>query len=110
MVPALDEHERRALTLFLHLLEEGAADLQPQADAARAFRGPDGHIVVPVRVSGREPNMGLALLMAQKAEQVCKQTGSRFLLAQRPMQDLSNRLYVWTGEAWRAMLYPTPTG
>jgi len=110
MGPALDEHERRALARFLHLLEEGAADLQPQADAARAFRGPDGHIVVPVRVSGREPNMGIALLMAQKAEQVYKQTGSRFVLAQHPIQDLSNRLYIWTGEAWKPVAGPAPTG
>lgn len=99
----LDEHERRALGQFLDLMEEAAFEPRPQVDQHRIFRSSDGQIIVPVILSAQEPSLHMAMLMAKKAEQVCKQTGCRFVLAQRPEKDPRQRTYVWADEAWQTL-------
>jgi hypothetical protein len=99
----LDEHERRALSQFLDLMEEAAFEPRPQVDRQRIFRGPDGQIIVPVTLPAQEPSLHTAMLMAKKAEQVCKQTGCRFVLAQRLEKDPKGRTYVWADGAWQVL-------
>ena len=98
-----DDHERRALRTFLHLLEDECFEPKPVVEEDRVFRGPDGQIIVPVTVQTAEPSVSLALLMEHKADHLYKQTGCRFVLAQRPAKDPTHRLYVWTGSVWQAL-------
>ncbi|MBM4121244.1 MAG: hypothetical protein FJ249_01450 [Nitrospira sp.] len=100
---ALDEHERLALDQFLGLMEEASFEPRPQVDQRRIFRSPDGQIIVPVTLSAQEPSLHMAMLMAKKAEQLCKQSGCRFVLAQRPEKDPKGRTYVWADEAWQTL-------
>lgn len=99
----LDEHERRALTEFLRMLEEESCEPPLVAEEGRVFRGPDGQIIVPVTLQTAEPSVSLALMMEHKADHLYKQTGCRFVLAQRPAKDPTQRLYVWTGSVWQAL-------
>lgn len=99
----LDEHERRALGQFLHLLEEERFEPKPRVEETHIIRGPDGQIVVPVVLNADKRSVSLALLMAHKAEHVYKQTGSRFVLAQRLETDPENQYYVWVDAAWKCL-------
>lgn len=96
----LDEQERLALDQFLHLLKEERFEPEPIPDLSRILRTAEGQIIVPVRVNAEEPSVSLALLMAHKADQVYKQTGCRFILAQQPERDPKHLLYVWAEEEW----------
>ena len=62
----LDEHERRALGTFLHVLEEERFEPKPQVQEAHILRGPEGQIIVPVVLDADELSMSMALLMAHK--------------------------------------------
>ena len=99
----LDEHERRALTEFLRMLEEESFESPLVAEEGRVFRGPDGQIIVPATVRAQELSVSAALLMEHKADHLYKQTGCRFVLAQRPAKDPAQRLYIWTGSVWQAL-------
>lgn len=99
----LDEHERRALAQFLRLLAEEPFQTTPMVEEAHVKRGPDGQIIVPVTISGEAPSLSLALLMGHKAEHLLKQTGCRFVLAQRPDKDPEGKLYVRTEDAWHTV-------
>ena len=99
----LDEHERLTLTEFLHLMEQEAFEPRPKVEKNRIFRGADGQIIVPVVLSAEEPSLSLAMLMAHKAEHLYKQTGCRFVLAQRLEQDPQNRLIVWAEGSWKSL-------
>ena len=99
----LDEHERRALMEFLRMLEEESFEPPLVAEEDRVFRGPDGQIIVPATVRAQELSVSAALLMGHKADHLYKQTGCRFVLAQRPAKDPTQRLYVWTGEGWKSV-------
>jgi hypothetical protein len=99
----LDQLENDALHHLMRLLQE--ADVSPPvtADASRLSRAKDGRIIVPVEMEAVEPSVPLALLATHKAEQVYKQTGCRFVIAQRPLQDPEHRTYVWGEDQWGTM-------
>ena len=99
----LDEHERRALSQFLRLLEEESFDPSPQVEETRILRGPEGQIVVPVVLDADERSLSLALLTAHKSEQVYKQTGCRFVLAQRLRKEPEGEYYIWAGDGWQPL-------
>lgn len=99
----LDERERAALQQFIRYLQEERFDGVPTVDEGSVVRQMDGQILVPVSLATQEPNLHLALLMARKADHVYKQTGCRFLLAQRPLQDPKQSRYVWADGAWQAV-------
>lgn len=96
----LDRFENDALHHLLRLLKE--APLQPRAEPQieRLSRGKDGHFILPLAVDAAEPSLSLALLAAHKAEQVHKQTGCRFIVAQQPLRDPEHRTYVWGEDRW----------
>lgn len=96
----LDQLENDAFHHLMRLLQE--ADVSPPvtADASRLSRAKDGRIVVPIEVEAVEPSIPLALLATHKAEQVYKQTGCRFVIAQRPVRDPQQRTYVWGDNRW----------
>ncbi len=97
----LDEQERLALDHFLQLLEEERCEPRPNVDRRGVLRGPEGQIIVPVSIGAEKPDLHLALLMEHKAEQIYKQTGCRFVLAQRPEQDSHRRTFIWSEARWR---------
>jgi hypothetical protein len=97
----LDDHEKEALRHFLEAIRELPPELQPQEIEERVSRGMDGAIIVSLTVQGAEPNLSLALLIAQKAEQLYKQTGCRFQLAQRAVGDPTALFYIWSGGTWK---------
>ncbi len=99
----LDEHERRALSQFLRLLDEEGLDPKPEVDRAHILRGPEGQIYVPVVLDTAEPSVNLALHMAHKAEHVYKQTGSRFVIAQRLKHDPKAQYHIWLDGAWKPL-------
>lgn len=99
----LDEHEQRALEEFLRVLEEEHLTPKPLVDKKEIYRGPDGQIIVPVVLKANEPSLSLALFMAHKAEQVCKQTGCRFLICQRLDKDKNNQRYIWANDTWQPL-------
>ncbi len=106
--PTLDQSEQQALDEWLALLHEGAPEVQPRTDTSHAFRGSDGRIVVPVVVRGTAPSLSLALLMAQKDEQIYRQFGVRLQIAQRPDGDPKPQLHLWDGQAWVIMAWRSP--
>ncbi|MBI4400260.1 MAG: hypothetical protein HY581_01340 [Nitrospirae bacterium] len=100
---ALDEHERRALGQLVHLMEKESFESRPTVDERHVFRGPEGQIIVPVTLDAEKPSLPLAMLMAQKAEHLYKQTGCRFVLAQCPGKDPQKRMYLWAEGTWRLL-------
>lgn len=99
----LDEHERLALGRFLRLLAEEPFEPRPKVEEDRILRGPDGQIIIPVALNADGPSLSLAMLMAEKAEHLYKQTGCRFVLAQRPEKDPQKRMYLWSEGAWQSV-------
>jgi hypothetical protein len=97
----LDEQERQALEQFVSALEHEQFDAPPTVDRPRLSRGTDGRIIVPVTLPSDTPDLHMAMLMAHKAEQLYKQTGCRFVLAQKPARDAQGRTYVWAEGAWQ---------
>ena len=100
----LDQQERRALVQFLSFVEEAGLAVKTVAEAEHVFRGSDGRIVVPVDVDAADPSLSLALFVEHKGSHLYKQTGCRFLLAQRPMKDPKQSLYHWSGTDWQELL------
>jgi hypothetical protein len=92
----LDQEEQLALERFVAYLEE--ENRQPQAlwDRDRVMRSPDGQIIVVAELASVEPSATLGMIMAHKADQLYKQTGCRFLLAQQPEQDPKKQVYIWS--------------
>jgi hypothetical protein len=99
----LDSGERLAVKEFLGLLEAERFEAEPQADPDHIVRGPEGQIIVPVRLRAAVPSLSLALLMGQKAEHLYKRTGCRLVLAQCPVDDPKGQTYVWKDGAWRSL-------
>jgi hypothetical protein len=99
----LDEHESLALGQFLRLLAEESFEPRPEVESGRILRGPEGQIIVSVALNAEAPSLSLAMLMAEKAEHLYKQTGCRFILAQRPEKDPQKRLYLWAEGAWQSL-------
>jgi hypothetical protein len=99
----LDEHEQQALDQFVTALEHERFESHPMVDRSHLSRGAEGQIVVPVAVPSDKPDLHLAMLMIRKAEQLYKQTGCRFVLAQKPAQDPRRGAYIWADSAWRAL-------
>ena len=97
----LDEHERQALDQFVSALEHEQFESRPTVDRSHLSRGTDGQIVVPVAVPSDKPDLHMAMLMARKADQIYKQTGCRFVLAQKPARDPKGHAYVWAEGAWQ---------
>ena len=97
----LDEHERQALDQFVTALEHEQFESRPTLDRSHLSRGTEGQIVVPVAVPSDKPDLHLAMLMARKADQLYKQTGCRFVLAQKPARDPKSHAYVWAEGVWR---------
>ncbi len=97
----LDDHEKEALQRFLEALRELPPEMQAQVIEERVSRGMDGGIIVSLTVEGAEPNLSLALSAERKAEQLYKQTGCRFQLAQRAVGDPTDLFYVWSGGTWK---------
>jgi hypothetical protein len=56
-----------------------------------------------VTVSGKSPDAHLAMLMEHKAEQLYKQSGSRFVLVQHLETDADWRSYVWADGLWQTV-------
>ena len=96
----LDAHELAALQRFMVAVQEDASPAHPKLDVSRVFRGPEGQIFVPVTVSGSSPDAHLAMLMGHKAEQLYKQSGSRFVLVQQLETDPDRRRFVWGDGDW----------
>jgi hypothetical protein len=96
----LDRREDNALHHLLRLMDEAAVQPRVVPIVSRLSRGKDGPIVVPVELDAAEPSIPLALLLAHKAEQVYRQTGCRFLVAQRPSQDPTHGTYLWGNDRW----------
>ena len=99
----LDEHERRALGTFLHVLEEERFEPKPQVQEAHILRGPEGQIIVPVVLDADELSMSMALLMAHKAEHLYRQTGCRFVLAQRLKKGEGEQYSIWADGGWKPL-------
>jgi len=99
----LDEHEMAALQRFVVALRHEPHPSDPHVEMDHIFRGPEGQIFVPVKLSGAHPDAHLALLMEHKAEQLYKQSGSRFVLLQRLAGDPERRSYVWANGAWQTV-------
>ena len=99
----LDEQERQALDQFVAMLERERFDAPSAVDRSGLARGPEGQIVVPVTIQAERPDPHMAMLMARKAEQLYKQTGCRFILAQKPARDPQGRAYVWADGAWQSI-------
>lgn len=99
----LDEQEQQALGRFVRLLEQERFEPKPAAELQRVSRGTEGQIVVPVAVPSDKPDLHIAMLMARKAAQLYKQTGCRFVLAQKPAQDPNGNTYVWADGGWRSL-------
>ncbi len=99
----LDRLENEALHHLLRLIDEASSPPRPRADVTRLSRGMDGHVIVPFAVDADEPSLPLALLAARKAEQVHKQTGCRFIVAQQPSRDPEQRTYVWGEGRWETV-------
>lgn len=98
----LDEHEKRALAEFLHLLTAERFEPKPQVEEAHILRGPEGQIVVPVVLDAEDLSVSLSLLMAHKAEHLYRQTGCRFVLAQRLKKDERMKYSIWRDGAWKS--------
>ncbi|HET9961175.1 MAG TPA: hypothetical protein VFQ34_02460, partial [Nitrospiraceae bacterium] len=99
----LDESERLALRHFVRLFDESRTDERQVLELGGLSRSEDGHILVPVMLPGAHPDLGLAMLMERKSEQVYKQTGCRFQLMQRPAKDPSGQALVWRDGEWRTL-------
>lgn len=99
----LDAHELAALQRFLVAIHEEPSPSNPKIDVGRVFRGVEGQIFVPATVSGKSPDVHLAMLMGHKAEQLYKQSGCRFVLVQRLESDPERRGYVWAEGAWQTV-------
>ena len=99
----LDEHEMAALQRFIVALQQEPHPSTPQVEMDRIFRGPEGQVFVPVEISGAQPDVHLAMLMEHKADQLYKQSGSRFVLLQRLGRDSNRRSYVWANGAWQTV-------
>lgn len=99
----LDEHERQALDQFVSSLEHERFESRPAVDRPHLSRGTEGQIVVPVAVPSDKPDLHMAMLMARKADQLYKQTGCRFVLAQKPAQDPKHGAYIWADGGWRSL-------
>ncbi|MEW6246361.1 MAG: hypothetical protein AB1555_06585 [Nitrospirota bacterium] len=99
----LDGIERAALDRLAQLIKEEKNGTAPIIDEPRVFRRLNGEIVVPVIVQAAHPDMSLALLMAHKAEQLYRQTGCRFVPAQRPAQDPEKATYIWADGGWQTL-------
>lgn len=99
----LDEHERRALGAFLHVLEEERFEPRPQVQEAHILRSPEGQIIVPVVLDADELSVSLALLMAHKAEHLYRQTGCRFVLAQRLKKAEGEQYSIWADGGWKPL-------
>jgi hypothetical protein len=99
----LDRQERAALNQFGGIVRENWLESPPTVEMDDIFRGPEGQIIVPVTIGASEPSPSFAMLMAHKAEHLYKQTGCRFVLAQRLDRDPKKLMYVWAEGAWRAL-------
>lgn len=99
----LDAQEEQALARFISLLEHERFEAQPAVDRHQVSRGLEGQIIVPVAVPAEKPDIHMAMLMARKAEQLYRQTGCRFVLAQQPTRDPKRGTYVWVDGAWRQL-------
>jgi hypothetical protein len=99
----LDDLERMALDRLAQLIAEEKNEMAPMIDEPGVFRRLNGEIVVPVIIQAAQPDMHVALLMAHKAEQLYRQTGCRFVPAQRPAHDPEQGTYVWTGGGWQTL-------
>ncbi len=99
----LDDIERVVLDRLAQLIREAQNGTAPMIDEPRMFRRLNGEIVVPVIIRAARPDVHLALLMAHKAEQLYRQTGCRFVPAQRPDQDPEQATYVWIDGGWQTL-------
>lgn len=99
----LDDIEQAALDRLAQLIKEEKNGTAPIIDKPRVFRRLNGEIVVPVIIRAVQPDMHFALLMAHKAEQLYRQTGCRFVPAQRPVQDPKQGTYVWADGGWQTL-------
>lgn len=99
----LDRLENDALHHLLRVIGEAASQPRAVAHVERLSRDKDGRIVVPFELEAAEPSIPLALLAAHKAELVYRQTGCRFVVAQRPLQDPEHHTYVWGEDRWEKM-------
>jgi hypothetical protein len=99
----LDEREMAALQRFIVALQQEPHPSGPRVEIDRIFRGPEGQVFVPVEITGAQPDVHLAMLIEHKAEQLYKQTGSRFVLLQRLAHDPERRSYLWADGAWRTV-------
>jgi hypothetical protein len=100
---ALDTSERLALRHFVRLFDESRTDERQVLELGGLSRSEDGHILVPVMLPESHPDLGLAMLMERKSEQVYKQTACRFQLTQRPAKDPSGKALVWRNGEWRTL-------
>ncbi|TKS59532.1 MAG: hypothetical protein EWM72_02100 [Nitrospira sp.] len=99
----LDQHELAVLQRYMVALHEEPHVSNPRVDVTQVFRGVEGQIFVPVTVSGATPDAHLAMLMEHKAEQLYKQSGSRFVLLQRLETDPQRQNYVWAEGSWQTV-------
>ena len=99
----LDQHELAVLQRYMVALHEEPHVSNPRVDVTQVFRGVEGQIFVPVTVSGATPDAHLAMLMEHKAEQLYKQSGSRFVLLQRLEADPQRQNYVWAEGSWQTV-------
>jgi len=102
-VAELDAAENAAVNEFVAILGEQQFEPKPLLLSNRIHRTVEGTIVVPVSLKGKAPSLSLALLMGHKAEQLYKQMACRMVLAQCPLEDPEEAMYVWEGQNWQAL-------
>lgn len=102
--PVLDEAEKAAVKEFVKIIEGQSFSPPLIVLAERMRRMGDGSLVVPISLSGRVPSLSLALLMDHKTEQLYKQTACRVRVAQCPVADKRNGMYLWGGSDWKVLL------
>lgn len=102
-VSELDAAENTAVNEFVAILNEQQFEPKPLLLSNRIHRTLEGTIVVPVSLKGKAPSLSLALLMGHKSEQLYKQMACRMVLAQCPVEDPKEALYVWGDRNWQAL-------
>jgi hypothetical protein len=99
----LDCTENAAVNEFVAILDEQQFQPKPLLLPERIHRTLEGTIVIPVSLKGKAPSLSLALLMAHKAEQLYKRSTCRMILAQCPVQDPEQVMYVWGDRNWQTL-------
>jgi len=103
-VAELDAAENAAVNEFVSILDEQEFEPKPVLLSQRIHRTLEGTIVVPISLKRKVPSLSLALLMGHKSEQLYKRTACRMLLAQCPVDDPENAMYVWGERNWQVLL------